>query len=189
VAPGTSLYVAHTTFNVAGKWGAEIDARLGGKKRSLQVIFDVAKRSVTPAIGAAAPRSRNPTLGQVPIRKLDSGHPPDNMHRVSIAAAIARHHPLVVLFASAAYCGTFRCGAEIAVLQKLQRRYRATVDFVHVDVFQNARPPHLSTTAAQWRVPSQPWVFVVNRSGKIAAKFEGPTSAGEIDAAIRDASR
>jgi hypothetical protein len=111
------------------------------------------------------------------------------MHRVSIATAISRHRPLVVLFASAAYCGAFRCGAEISVAQQLERRYRSTVDFAHIDVFRNAQPPHLSTTAAQWRVPSQPWVFVVDRHGTVAAKFEGPASASEIDAAIHRASR
>jgi hypothetical protein len=189
VASGSSLYVTHTTFNAAGKWGAEIDVTAGGKKRSLQVIFDVAKRSATPTVGAPAPRSHNPTLGQEPVSRLDSGRPPDDMHRVSIAAAISHHRPLVALFASAAYCGAFRCGDEISVLQQLERRYHSTVDFAHIDVFRNARPPHLSATAAQWHVPSQPWVFVVDRHGTVAAKFEGPASASEIGAAIRQASR
>ena len=184
----TGVYVAHTTFDRSGKWGAEIDLKAGGKKKSLQVIFDVAKRSATPAVGAAAPHSNNPTDTRVPVSSLDSGHPPDDMHRVSIASAIVHHRPLVVLFASAAYCGTFQCGPQIAVVEKLERRYRARVDFVHVDVFRSARPPHLSATALQWHVPSQPWVFVVDRHGMIAAKFEGPAAASEIEAAIRQVS-
>jgi hypothetical protein len=185
----TGLYVTRTTFDRSGKWGAEIDLVAGGKKRSLQTIFNVTKRSTTPAVGEAAPRSHNPTLAQEAVSKLDSGHPPDDMHRVNIASAIAHHRPLVVLFASAAYCGNFQCGPEIGVVRELERRYRAAVDFVHIDVFRNARPPHLSAPAVQWRVPSQPWVFIVDRHGVIVAKFEGPAAASEIEAAIRRASR
>src|SRR5947209_1568036 len=59
-----AIYVAHTTFDRAGKWGAEIDLRSSGKKHSLQTIFNVAPRSVTPSVGAAAPRSHNPTISQ-----------------------------------------------------------------------------------------------------------------------------
>lgn len=185
----TAVYVTHTSFDRAGKWGAEIDLPRGGKKHSIQTIFDVTSRSVTPAIGAAAPRSRNPTISQEPVSMLDSGVPPDTMHRVSIANAIARHRALVVLFASAAYCGTFQCGAEIAAVQSLERQYHGSADFVHIDVFRDARPPHLSATAAQWHIPSQPWVFIVNRQGKIAGKFEGPASTSELASVLQRASR
>jgi hypothetical protein len=95
----------------------------------------------------------------------------------------------VVLFASAAYCGTSGCGAELSVIEQLHRTYGSAVDFVHIDPFKDARPPILSTTAAQWHVPSQPWVFVVDRSGRIGAKFEGLASTAEIDGAIRSAVR
>ena len=176
----TGVYVAHTTFDRSGKWGAEIDVRSGGKKHSLQTIFDVTARSVTPAVGTAAPRSRNPTVSQVPVSRLDSGIPPDDMHRVSIAGAIARHRPLLILFASAAYCGTFQCGPEISAVQSLERQFRASVDFVHIDVFRNARPPRLSTTAVQWHLHSQPWIFIVDRHGSIVAKFEGPAASNEL---------
>lgn len=187
--PSTGVYVAHTTFDQAGKWGAEIDVQSGGKKRSLQTIFDVAVHSVTPAVGTAAPRSNNPTVSQEPVSKLDSGVPPDDMHQVSIAGAIARHRPLLVLFASSAYCGSFQCGPEIAAVQSVERRFRSSVDFVHVDVFRNARPSRLSTTAVQWRIRSQPWVFIVDRRGLIAAKFEGPAAASELEQAVLRASR
>ncbi len=184
----TGIYVTHTTFDRAGKWGAEIDLQSGGKKHSLQTIFDVTSHGVTPAVGAAAPRSHNPTVSQEPVSRLDSGVPPDDMHRVSITNAIARHRPLLVLFASAAYCGAFQCGAEIAAVQSVEHRFRGAIDFVHIDIFRNARPSRLAATAVQWHIQSQPWVFVVDRRGVISAKFEGPASAGELEAALLRAS-
>lgn len=181
----TGIYVINTTFDRAGKWGAEIDLAGKGGKHSLQSIFDVTRKSITPQIGSAAPRSQNPTVAQEAITHLDSGHPPDDMHAISIATAIARHSPLVVLFASAAYCGTFQCGAEIAAVQRVEQQYRTRASFVHIDTFRNARPPHLSAPAAQWHIPSQPWVFVVDRRGIVVAKFEGPASSSELAGAIR----
>ena len=180
----TGVYVAHTTFDRAGKWGAEIDIVAGAKRHSLQTIFTVSKRSVTPAIGSPAPRSHNPTVAQVPVDQLDSGRPPDSMHGVSIARSLALHRPLVILFASAAYCGTFQCVPEIAAMSDLHRRYLGRVDFVHIETFRRAHPPSLSATALQWRIPSQPWIFVVDRAGRVAAKFEGPAAESELERSI-----
>jgi hypothetical protein len=40
----------------------------------------------------------------------------------------------------------------------------------------------------QWRIRSQPWVFVVDRRGLITAKFEGPAAASELEQAVLRAS-
>jgi hypothetical protein len=181
------VYVTHTTFDRPGKWGAQIVLPYRGKSESMQAIFYVNKKSTTPSVGSSAPRSHNPTTAQEPVTKLDSGRPPDDMHSVSIADAIARHRPLVVLFATAAYCTSRLCGPEIEVVQSLERKYRPAVDFVHIEVYKDARPPQLAPTFLQWGLRSEPWVFVVNRRGVVTAKFEGPTTAGEIEPAINRA--
>jgi hypothetical protein len=31
-----------------------------------------------------------------------------------------------------------------------------------------------------WRLPSEPWTFMIDRRGRIAAAFEGPASLGEL---------
>jgi len=36
----------------------------------------------------------------------------------------------------------------------------------------------------EWRLTTDPWVFVVDASGNVAAKFDGPTAPGEIDPAL-----
>jgi hypothetical protein len=37
---------------------------------------------------------------------------------------------------------------------------------------------------AAWRLQTEPWTFVITRSGRIAARFEGAFSAGELERAI-----
>jgi len=37
----------------------------------------------------------------------------------------------------------------------------------------------------EWRLPSEPWTFLVGRDGRIKAKFEGSISAQELESAVR----
>ncbi len=36
----------------------------------------------------------------------------------------------------------------------------------------------------QWKLPTEPWVFTIDKQGKIAARIEGAYSADELRAAI-----
>lgn len=175
------VFVARVRFGVAGTWGVEIRFPWRGKVRVLREGFTVAEHSQTPAVGSPAPRSRNPTVAQMPATKLDSGRPPDDMHKLSIAAAIAQHKPLVVLFATAAFCTSRMCGPEIETVEGIERQFRGRVNFVHIEIYQDANPANgFAPTVKQWHLHTEPWVFVVDRSGIVAAKFEGPTPASEI---------
>lgn len=179
------VYVAYPSFPRSGAWGLEVRFRYKGKMLSLGAGFDVKKHSTSPAIGAPVPRSHNPTVAQEPATRLDSGRPPDDMHKLSIAGAIARRKPLVVLFATAAFCTSRLCGPEIEVVKRLENQYRRRVNFVHVEVYKDAEyAKGPAPTFTQWHLQTEPWVFVVNRAGILTAKFEGPTPASEIIPAI-----
>ncbi|MGI8824709.1 MAG: TlpA family protein disulfide reductase [Chloroflexota bacterium] len=180
------VFVAYPTFKHAGTWGILITAPYHGHRYVLRDEFTVKTHGTTPDIGSAAPRSHNPTTAQEPASKLDSGRPPDDMHRLSIAAAIAQHRPLVVLFATAAFCTSRLCGPEIGVVQGLERKYRRRVNFIHIEIFKDAQYSHgFAPTVKQWGLVTEPWVFVIDRRGFITAKFEGPTPVGELDPAIQ----
>ena len=180
------VYVSYPVFRQAGKWGVEIDIPYQGQVRVLRDAFTVRQHSLTPAVGSSAPRSHNPTIYQLPASRLDSARPPTDMHRLSIAQAIAQHKPLVVIFATAGFCTSRMCGPEIEVVQGLERQYRGRVNFVHIEIYQDANPAHgYAPAVLQWHLQTEPWVFVVNRKGFISAKFEGPTPASEIRPAIQ----
>ncbi len=179
------VYVSYPTFRKAGNWGVEIRLRYKGHNRVLRDGFVVRRHSRSPNVGSPAPRSHNPTTAQLPLSKLDSGKPATDMHKLSIAQAISQHKPLVVLFATAGFCTSRLCGPEIEVVQRLERQYRGRVNFVHIEIYKNARPPTPAPTFVQWGLETEPWVFVVNRRGIVSAKFEGPTPASEIAPAIK----
>jgi hypothetical protein len=190
------LYVASVRFDRAGPWVAQVTAsspRAGAQSRDMP--FTVLASSVTPAVGSPAPRSRNLTARDVKdIRQIDTGVPLNDMHGVSIADAIAAHRPALVVFATPAYCASRVCGPQVSIVQTLEPKYRDRVAFIHVEIYELAQAnptgpysqvvrdgrPVLAPVVAEWHLQSEPWVFLIDRQGNVAAKFEGPTPAADM---------
>lgn len=185
------VYVAYPQFAQAGTWAIVVRLKYGGHSLMGQSgPFTVARQSTSPAVGSPAPRSNNPTIAQEPATKLDSGRPPDDMHRLSIANAIGMRKPLLVLFATAAFCESRLCGPEIQVIQQIENRFRGRVNFVHIEIYKDANPSHgYAPAVKQWRLHTEPWTFIVDRRGIIRAKFEGPTPGSEIIPALNSVLR
>ena len=95
----------------------------------------------------------------------------------------------MIAFATPAFCQTQFCGPvmETVVIPAWQR-YRDRVQFIHVEPWDltKARNGSLVPVDAvqQWGLLSEPFVFVIDADGKVAAKFEGIVGADELDAAI-----
>ena len=119
------------------------------------------------------------------IRTIDSGATPNAMHEVSIAEAIARGGPLVVLFASPGFCVSQTCAPQLQEVQRLQAEYAPRVTFVHVEIFKDpgSRTPY--ETVTEWGLQSEPWIFFVDRQGLVADKFEGAAPYAELQAALQ----
>jgi hypothetical protein len=43
-----------------------------------------------------------------------------------------------------------------------------------------------SPEALEWHLPTEPWVFVVDREGRVAMRIEGLATEDEIVAAVRE---
>src|SRR6266480_2652421 len=117
-----------------------------------------------------------------------SGWPPDDMHELSIAEAIAQHRPTLVVFASPAFCTSRICGPEVHVVQSLEPDYRGRLAFIHIEIYRDFKPDpskrQLAPTVAEWRLTTEPWIFLIGPNGVIQARFEGPTATDEVKAAI-----
>jgi predicted transcriptional regulator len=40
-----------------------------------------------------------------------------------------------------------------------------------------------------WRLPTEPWVFAIDKQGRVAARLEGAFSAAELEEAVEKATR
>ena len=187
------VYTTQLNFDQSGMWGLMVVVTgVDGESRSAQETFQVKAESSTPAIGSPAFPSENKTRQDVrTLEELTTAVEPDpDLYSMTIAEALGSGKPFVVAFATPAFCATATCGPQVEVLQSVKDRYKHRAGFIHIEVFDNAeeirRNGDLSvarTVAAveEWGLPTEPWTFIVDRHGRIAAKFEAFTTAEEIE--------
>jgi hypothetical protein len=190
------IYVAHVTFDRTGEWGLKAAVSANGQQLEEATFrFNVLDASSEPGIGDPAPASRQATLDTVgSIEEIDSSFPSrPAMHDITIADALQSGEPLVVAFATPAYCRSRTCAPVMdTIMDPLAQRYGSEAKFIHVEPYvlrdlrsgfqQNAVP-----ATREWGIQSEPWVFVVGRDGRIAAKFQGPAALDEVESALQAA--
>ena len=186
------LYKADVTFEQAGPYGLEATVtRADGSRHSVRTRFDVRPESATPAIGAPAPRSQNLTLRD-PVDPIELCTATAevcaataSMRQFTVAEAVAQGKPLVVLFATPGFCTSQTCGPQLEVLQTVASHYRGRANFIHVEIFKDPQARTVNATVLEWGLPSEPWIFVVDSAGIVVDKFDGITTAEEIEQALQ----
>jgi hypothetical protein len=187
---GLGLYVAQLRLDTPGPWLAAITVqRPGAMPVSVPAQFRVLAAATVPAVGQPAPRSHNPTLKDVPdVSYIDSGNPPDDMHSISIADAIAQQRPTLVVFATPAFCESATCGPQVHAVQSLEHDYRDRLTFIHVEIYRDFKPDpskrQLTNTVLEWHLQTEPWVFLIDARGVINAAFEASTATDELRQAV-----
>jgi hypothetical protein len=189
------LYRAKVDFPRAGDWGVQVEANGPGvPELTARVMFSVAEKSATPAIGATAPASETPTArDRSGIAAISTDEDPDpDFYRSSVREAVSSGRPSVITFATPKFCTSRVCGPTLDVVKAVAPPFKEWVTFVHVEVFSNLEQPdqlEVVPAVGEWSLPTEPWVFVVDAEGKVAAKFEGVVAPEELEAAIKDVLR
>jgi hypothetical protein len=194
------LYRMPVSFTAAGEWGVEaIATDAAGAKRTGRMVFSVRQSGTSPAIGAAAPASDNPTTtdpADIPTISTDDNPDPD-FYRESVSTALAAHEPFAVVFATPAFCTSAMCGPTLDVVKDAAAPFKGKMTFIHVEPYElelvegTLRPvlsdqnlPIPVAATDQWGLPTEPYVFVVDSAGKVTAKFEGIAAPDELAAAF-----
>jgi hypothetical protein len=179
-------------FDDAGEWGVEVTATAGDVTyEAASVGFEVLEGSASVAVGAPAPPSETLTLDDVQdVAEIDTSDPPiPDMHTLTIAEAVTSGKPSVIVFATPAFCLSRICGPTKDVVDNLFEQYKDEVNFIHVEPYELDRArsgeglfavPALS----EWGLTSEPWVFLVDSGGIVAAKFETVVTLDELEQAL-----
>ena len=74
------------------------------------------------------------------------------------------------------------------MVQSLEPTYRDRLTFIHVEIYRDFVPDaskrQLAQTVVDWRLRTEPWIFLIDSKGIIQARFEGPTASDEVKTAI-----
>ena len=185
----THLYVARFDVRRPGEY-LIVAEPVGG--RPIQAVGNliVRKRTAAPSIGERAIPSRTPTLASTHgnVAALTTRAPPDTeLLRYSVADLLAAHTPFVLVFATPKFCTSRTCGPVVDVVDAVRRRFAgAGIRFIHVEIYKDNNPSlGPNRWVQEWRLPTEPFTFVVGRDGRIKAKFEGSVSEEELTAAVR----
>lgn len=192
-AGGRGVYATRVAFNRAGHWEVEVTATLGGKDTTATAAFDVLDHHAVPAPGDAALASTNLTVdtpgalqAAIDSRAASTGTVPDpDLHRQTIAAALAAHRPIVAVFATPVYCVSRFCGPVTDMVESLAKQYADRASFIHVEIWRDFDKKEINKSAAEWLLRNgdlnEPWVFVIGSDGRITARFDNVTTRAELE--------
>ena len=163
---------------------------VGGREIQALGNVIVKRRSAAPAVGDRAIPSDTPTLASTggDLTALTTARRPDRaLYASSVAQALAGHDPFVLTFATPQFCQSRTCGPVVDVVSAVRKRQPADspVRFIHVEIYKGNDPANgVNRWVKQWRLPTEPFTFVVDRKGVIRAKLEGAFSVGELQRAV-----
>ncbi|HEX5613861.1 MAG TPA: thioredoxin family protein [Acidimicrobiia bacterium] len=174
------VYRTELVLPVAGVWNGIVD--FDGEQTDF--VFQVNEAPVAVPIGADAPRAASPTsddaLGVDPICTREPACP---LHDRSLDALLGADRPVAVLFATPARCSSQYCGPVLDQLLPLVEEYPG-IDFAHVEIYRDNRSDELVPTVAEWGLPSEPWLYVVDGAGTVVHRLDGAFATPELRAVL-----
>lgn len=180
-------WVIYPELTEEGIWGLTATIyHEDGRQLQAQFLAQVQAGSTAVAIGDTAPRSQNRTLATEPdINKLSSGIDPDPaLYQTTIADAIETGKPTVVAFATPGFCATAWCTPVLDSVSDVFAANSDQANFIHVEIYQDFEALTLAPTVTEWGLVTEPWVYVLDGDGRVAARFEGPLAPQELSAAL-----
>ncbi|MCI0395100.1 MAG: hypothetical protein L0322_09210, partial [Chloroflexi bacterium] len=180
-------WVAYPELPHAGFWGLAAEITLAdGATTQTQFAIEVAAESLAPDVGERPPASQNRTLASEPdIAKLTSDPTPNpGLYQMTIAEALDSGRPTIVTFATPAFCQTQFCAPVVDSVEEVYELHGEQANFIHIEVYKTFNPLVLADEMEEWGFSSEPWTFVLDGEGHVAAKFGGPVSPRELAAAL-----
>jgi hypothetical protein len=184
-----SVYVADVPFASKGPRVLIALARLDGRLvASSAIALKVAAGGGPPRPGEKAIKIDTPTKAEVgDVSKIDTRVPPDTMHDVNFADVLGRK-PVVLVFATPALCKSRVCGPVVDEAEQLKAQYGDKAAFIHMEIYKdNDLAKGYRPQVRAWKLPSEPWTFMIDRQGNVVQSFEGAASLAELQRGIEKA--
>jgi hypothetical protein len=189
--PFSAIYAAHVPFRKPGTWYVLVATTTGGKLVAAPTKIQVSRPQddPIPRVGQMAPRVTTDTLASAKgdVAKIDTRQPPDDMHSVNFADVLGKK-PVALLFATPQLCQSRVCGPVTDLEEQMKATYGRRMDFIHQEVYVDNNPSKgLREPLRRFHLRSEPWLFVVDKQGRITARLEGSIGVNAFQQALNTA--
>ena len=189
--PFAAVYAAQVPFKKPGDYSILAVTQTGDKTVAApgQVKVIAGRKDRIPGVGDPAPKVETDTLGSArgDVASIDTRVPPSDMHAKSFADVVGKK-PVALLFATPQLCQSRVCGPVVDVALQMKAKYGDRVEFIHQEVYKDNDPNKgLREPLEQFNLPTEPWLFVVGKDGRITARLEGSFGLSAFDKALNSA--
>ncbi len=170
-----AIYESEVDLPRPGQWQVLTMTKAQGKVYGAATTIRVRRSSPIPAKGAPAPRTETDTRTSAggDMESIDTRVPPDDMHEESFDDVLGKK-PVALLFATPQLCESRVCGPVVDIAAQLKREYGDRMEFIHQEVFvDNAVEKGFRPPLRRFRLKTEPWLFTVDKQGRVAARLEG----------------
>ncbi len=197
---GRRLYRARVPLHEVGRWEIEVSTEVDDRPYRGGASLDVSPDRGTPPLGSLVPGGATPTMRDAHslMHHISSDPQPlTAFYTWSLDDALAQGQPTVFVLDSYAFRPNAACGGALGILHEVFIDYPG-ITIIHAEPWHMATgtdghmleldPPEgpavLTDYAEAWGVSEPPWVFVIDREGRLQAKFTGVIGSDELRAAI-----
>jgi hypothetical protein len=172
----TMVYTTNLDFTSDGEWRIAALIREGNEfAATLLPSATVGEIKGVPRVGQKAPLIHTPTPADVggDLSKITTRVPPDTQNRVDYADALGKE-PIFLLFATPQFCQSRVCGPVVDVAEQVKQQFGDKAAFIHMEIYKDNDPSKgVRSQVRSFHLPSEPWLFAINRQGVIQAEIEG----------------
>lgn len=176
-AVATVVYSTQLNLPSEGEWRIaailEEDGELKGTLLPSAAVVGEFERIPKP--GQRAPVIHTPTSQDVggDLSKITTRIPPDTQNEVNYAEALGKE-PIVLLFATPEFCQSRVCGPVVDVAEQAKQEYGDEAAFIHMEIYNENDPAQgVRPQVRAFRLPSEPYLFTVDRHGVVRDTVEG----------------
>jgi hypothetical protein len=170
------VYSTGFDFPSAGEWRIAAILREDGElKGALLPGIVVGEFKKVPRSGQKAPDIHTPTAQDAgnDLSKITTRIPPDTQNKVDYADALGQE-PIVLLFATPQFCQSRVCGPVVDVAEQAKHEYGDKAAFIHMEIYNENDPgKQVRSQVRAFHLPSEPWLFTIDRRGIVRDAVEG----------------
>jgi hypothetical protein len=185
----TVVYTTDIDFPSNGEWRVAALIKQGDETvATLLPSATVGEFKGIPKVGEKAPVIHTPTPADVggDLSKITTRIPPDTQNRVDYADALGKE-PILLLFATPQFCQSRVCGPVVDVAEQVKDQYDEKAAFIHMEIYNDNDPSKgVRPQVRAFHLPSEPWLFAINRKGVVQAVVEGAFGVERMTEVVKE---